>query len=98
MTFQFLEPAERELRQAAEYYEDAASGLGVEFVEEVERTINRIVRHPNAWARVSADHRRCRTRRFPYGIIYAIQDDCIIISAVMNLRRHPDSWKSSSKE
>ena len=70
VTYRFLSPAENELRGAVEYYENAAPGLGVEFVDEIERTIARILRHPNDWAKVSADHRRCRTRRFPYGIIY----------------------------
>ena len=93
MTYRFLSPAENELRGAAEYYENAVPGLGVEFVEEIEHTIQRILRHPNAWAKVSADHRRCRTRRFPYGIIYSIESECILISAVMNLRRHPECWK-----
>lgn len=31
---------------------------------------------------------------FPYGIVYSLEQDEILITAVMNLRRHPDSWKS----
>src|SRR5581483_1156168 len=67
--------------------------LGLEFLDEVERTIERILQHPEAWTRVAEHHRRCRTRRFPYGLLYSIEQDVVIISAVMNLRRHPDSWK-----
>lgn len=93
MTYRFLSLAENELRSAAEYYENAVPGLGVDFVDEIERTIERVLKHPNAWAKVSEDHRRCRTRRFPYGIIYSIEDECILISAVMNLRQHPGRWK-----
>ncbi len=69
MTYRFLSPARRELAEAIEYYERASPGLGLEFLDEVERTICRILLHPLAWTRVSEHHRRCRTRRFPYGVI-----------------------------
>jgi toxin ParE1/3/4 len=37
-------------------------------------------------------HRRCLTRRFPFGVIYTVGDDEIVVVAVMNLRREPNSW------
>lgn len=93
MTYRFLSPAQRELSEAVQYYEQASPGLGLEFLDEIERTVERILQHPEAWTRVAEHHRRCRTRRFPYGVIYSIQQDEVIIAAVMNLRRHPNSWK-----
>ena len=94
MTYRFLSPAKAELAEATEYYENAVPGLGLEFLDEIETTIARIVRQPQAWTQVSENHRRCLTRRFPYGIVYSVEHDEILIAAVMNLRRHPDSWKS----
>jgi hypothetical protein len=32
-------------------------------------------------------------RRFPYGLLYTVEKDVVIIAAVMDLRRHPDTWK-----
>lgn len=32
-------------------------------------------------------------RRFPYGLIYRIQDDTLLMAAVIYLRRPPDSWR-----
>jgi hypothetical protein len=84
------------LAEAVEYYEKAVPGLGIEFLDEVERTVNRILLQPEAWTRFSDRHRRCRTRRFPFGLLYSIEQDVILITAVMNLRRHPDSWKNRS--
>lgn len=46
MKYRFLSPAEPELAEAAEYYDRAVPGLGLEFLSEVERTIARILRHP----------------------------------------------------
>ena len=80
-----------------EYYERASPGLGQEFLIEVERTVQRVVLNPEAWTKVSAHSRRCRTRRFPYGVFYAIHGDEIVITGVMDLRRHPDSWRTRIK-
>ena len=93
MTSRFLSPAQAELAGAIEYYERAVPGLGLEFLEEVERTIGRILLQPEAWTRVSERHRRCRTRRYPYGVIYSVENDVALVTAVFNLRRHPDAWK-----
>ena len=81
------------MAEAVEYYERAAPGLGLEFLDEIERTVSRILLHPEAWTRVAEHHRRCRMRRFPYGLLYTLEQDVVIIAAVMNLRRHPDTWK-----
>jgi plasmid stabilization system protein ParE len=93
VTYRFLSPAQRELAEAVEYYERAAPGLGLEFLDEIERTVKRVMVHPEAWTRVTEHHRRCRTRRFPYGLIYTVDKDIVIIAAVMNLRRSPETWK-----
>ena len=93
MRVRFLSPAEDELAEAAAYYQSVSPGLGVSFVEEIGSTVDRILLQPTAWTRVSESHRRCLTRRFPFGVIYRIGDDEIVVVAVMNLRREPNSWK-----
>jgi plasmid stabilization system protein ParE len=93
MTYGFLSPAQRDLAKALEYYESASPGLGLEFLDEIERTVSRILLNPEAWTRVGEQHRRCRTRRFPYGLLYTVEGDAILITAVMDLRRNPEVWK-----
>ena len=93
MTVEFLQTAEREFFDAINYYNTQAEGLGFEFAAEVSRTISRITEFPDAWTLLSARSRRCRTSRFPYGVIYQIRESVILIVAIQNLHRHPDSWK-----
>lgn len=93
MNYRFLSPAQQDLAGAVEYYERAVPGLGLEFLDEVERAIHRILVQPEAWMKISPNHRRCRTRRFPYGLVYSLQGDTVVIAAVMDLRRHPDALK-----
>ena len=91
--YRFTSAARRELSQAASYYEQRENGLGAAFLGEVEDTINRILQHPTAWHPLSPRTRRCRTHRFPFGLIYQIRTDEILVVAVMDLRRDPARWK-----
>jgi plasmid stabilization system protein ParE len=95
MTFRFLPPAAGEVREAARYYEEKVPGLGFDFVAEVRAAIRRILAHPEAWCPLDKEFRRCRTSRFPYGLIYTIETDHILIVSVMHLHRHPHSWRKN---
>jgi len=101
MVVKFLAPAQAELVEAVAYYESRKQGLGSQFTEEIKRTIQRILRFPEAWAPISRRTRRCRTNRFPYGVIYQVRGDILLIVAVMHLHREPRTWKdrlSNEKE
>ena len=97
MRIRFLEMAQLELDQAVEYYNYESPGLGDAFVSEVIKTLNRIGTYPEAWHRLSSRTRRCRTRRFPYGIIYQVREDEILIIAVANLHRRPHYWRDRTR-
>ncbi|MFP4573965.1 MAG: type II toxin-antitoxin system RelE/ParE family toxin [Desulfobacterales bacterium] len=93
MKINFLEIAQIELDEAIEYYNYEVPGLGDAFLAEVLNAIDRIGRFPEAWGPCSKRTRRCRTRRFPYGVIYQIRDQEILIVAIANLHRKPGYWK-----
>ena len=91
--FRFTSSALTELAQAILYYEQRENGLGAAFLNEIEATLNRVLRNPAAWHQLSPRTRRCRTHRFPFGLIYQIRTDEILITSVMDLRRDPARWK-----
>jgi plasmid stabilization system protein ParE len=64
--------AERELNDAARYYEIESPGLGSAFVSEVERCSNAILEHPEAGRLILGSIRRRLVNRFPYALLYAI--------------------------
>ena len=97
MRIEFLAPAEMELIDASSYYNIQSEGLGFEFAAEVKKTIERIIQHPEAWTKLSKRTRRCRTNRFPYGVIYQIKEETILIVAVMHLSRDPQTWEARLK-
>jgi hypothetical protein len=47
VTVSFHELAERELNDAAQYYESESAGLGAAFLTEIERCCGLIVAHPH---------------------------------------------------
>jgi plasmid stabilization system protein ParE len=89
----YLRPARRELHEAIEYYEQQRPGLGREFRDEVYATVDRIKALPAAWRPMSPNTRRCPTRRFPYGVIYAVERDELVIIAIAHAHRDPNYWK-----
>jgi plasmid stabilization system protein ParE len=91
--YAFLEPARDELAEAVEFYNDRRSGLGDDLAAEVERAIDRVLHSPRACPQVSANVRRCHVPRFPYGLLYQIRGQEILIVAVMHSRRDPEYWK-----
>ena len=93
MKINFLDIAQIELDDSIEYYNNEVPGLGDAFLAEVLSALDRIGEFPEAWHPCSKRTRRCQTRRFPYGIIYQIREQGIVVVAIANLHRKPDYWK-----
>lgn len=98
MRYEFHPAALEEYRQAALWYAERQSEVGLKFVASVEDAIARIVDAPTRWRLVDEDVRRCLTRMFPFGILYTIEDDFLLIVAVMHFSREPEYWKSRIAE
>jgi plasmid stabilization system protein ParE len=88
----FLLPAELEMLDAARYYESQSPQLGVDFLEKVESAVRDVKQNPERWPVIRLDIRRRLVHRFPYGILYRVAPDEIVIVAVMHLHRRPDYW------
>ena len=97
MTVRFLEVAQGELDEAIAYYNSQAPGLGDAYLLEALAAIERIRRFPDAWQPLGEQLRRCRLRRFPYGLIYAVDEGGILIVAVAHTHRRPDYWRDRMK-
>ena len=85
--------AAQELDDAYNYYETQQEGLGTNFVRAVKATEKRISYFPVAWQPLSANSRRALVSRFPYGLIYYIDQESITIIAIAHLHRKPFFWE-----
>ena len=84
--------AERELMGAVEHYEGRRTGLGGEFLDEVERVAALLVAFPNLGVPVSDIRREALLNRFPYRLVYDLDDAGIRVIAVAHQKQRPGYW------
>lgn len=89
--------AKKEIKEAAEYYENCQKGLGRKFLVVIERAVENVSSNPLMYGKINGNFRRCLVHKFPYGIIYTIAKDEIYVAAVMHLKRKPGYWISRVK-
>lgn len=93
MKYVFHPEALTEYAEAVRYYTQQRIEVAQAFIDAVEDAVYRIRESPTRWSVVDEDVRRCLTRKFPYGILYTIEQDYILILAVMHCNREPGYWK-----
>jgi len=86
--------ADFELRDASSYYESELVGLGEAFLTEVEYAVKSIREYPEAAPIIHHFVRQKVVRRFPYSVIYVVDEDGIYILAIANQHRRPFYWST----
>ncbi len=77
----FTNFAKQELEDAIRYYELEYAGLGRNFKEEVRKAALRIAVHPQAWSIERGDVRKCLLYKFPYKLMYSVEENHILVIA-----------------
>lgn len=93
MKYAFHPEARLEYREAAVFYEGRRDGLGASFTREIETTIARILEAPDRGRFIEQDVQRCWAHVFPYGILYTVEPDLVLIVAVAHASRKPGYWQ-----
>jgi hypothetical protein len=87
--------AEAELEDAADRYESAVPGLGLDFLAEMrERTLD-VLEAPHTFPPFGGvEGVRCAhaVGRFPHLIVYLVLDDTVHVLAYMHPRQRPGYW------
>ncbi|HVN79655.1 MAG TPA: type II toxin-antitoxin system RelE/ParE family toxin [Terriglobia bacterium] len=86
---------ESDIDAAAQWYEGQQPGLGIEFVTEIHEAIGRLTVNP---LRSPIRHRLYPLRwvfpnRFPYRIVFLVEETVITILCVVHAKRHDRIWK-----
>lgn len=93
MDIEFHPEAEEEFIEAAQYYETRVSGLGSRFIDEIEALEILLAQRPGIGGQIDEKFRRAVFRKFPFSLIYAVDEDRIWIVAVAHQRRLPGYWR-----
>ncbi len=90
----FRPAAEQEIREAYAWYEEKHPGLGDAFLSEVDQTVDRVRESPELYTQLHGPIRRALVHRFPYGLLYVLEPERIVVLAVFHGRRDPMVWKA----
>lgn len=86
--------AARDAEEAAIWYESQQSGLGVEFVLELDAAIDRAAEAPENYEELYFGMRRVLVRRFPYSVYFLFGSETVEVIAVLHQHQAPSSWQS----
>jgi plasmid stabilization system protein ParE len=84
----------RDLTEAYRWYEERRTGLGAEFLRNVEACFDSMRRHPEMYAVAHENYRRALVRRFPYAIFYEHEAATITVYAVFHSAQDPHKWRA----
>lgn len=88
------EEADQDLAGAATWYEEQRVGLGAEFLDEVLAACETISQNPLLYPEVYGNVRRMLMPRFPFGIYFRINNDHVVVFAIMHASRDPTRWQT----
>ena len=77
--------------EAALYYEEPRAGLGGRFVSELDMAYKKIAEHPQYYSFIALQevYRDLSLDKFPYVVIYQIDNYDVIVIDVFNTSREP---------
>ncbi len=85
--------AQAEFDEAFDFYDGRRAGLGIKFVNQVQKTFDRIGANPEIHPPIFADIRKAAVSRFPYCIYYRAETARIEVIAVFHTSRDPSIWR-----
>ncbi len=93
----WLPEAKLELLGIVRWYEDQSSGLGGEFLDELEPVLENVRRSPRDYPKWEFsprrhDVRRASLNRFPHRVMFVVQGDEVWIAAIQHPSRSPKYW------
>ncbi|HEX6036608.1 type II toxin-antitoxin system RelE/ParE family toxin [Longimicrobium sp.] len=93
MRLKVLAPAQADVGEAVEFYGKISLDLGRAFLGEIKRGYAQLRREPLIGSPVEHHERKYVLKRYPYNLIYRIEESTIFILAVAHHRRKPGYWR-----
>lgn len=85
--------AELDIAESYQWYDEKLEGLGDDFLNELERSLELIKTNPHQYQVRYKATRMAKLRRFPVCLHYLIGEEAIFVQAVLSTYRSPRMWK-----
>jgi toxin ParE1/3/4 len=85
----FLDQAEDDIAAAFQWYEPKRIGVGTEFVHALDATLAALLDFPESCPVLYRDTRRRLMGRFPFEILYRLEDGLLVVVGCIHAARDP---------
>lgn len=90
----FVPEAHLDIENAISWYNEKKPGLGNEFEKEIQSSLKTLSDNPKIFnIKYGMEVRRAPIKRFPFIIIYIIDNHDVIILSIFNTNMNPERWK-----
>ena len=92
MSLRFFDDAVDEIEATRAWCRERNPVVEAAFLSELDHAIDQIARAPHRWPRYLHGTRRYLLPKFPYSLIYFVEDEVVNVVAVAHHRRRPGYW------
>jgi plasmid stabilization system protein ParE len=92
MNIRFLSLADQEVADIVQWYDQQSEGLGRAFLDELDRVVRLVRAYPLIATEIEPEIRRFLLSRFPYSLIYGLDQETLVVIALAHQRREPRYW------
>lgn len=82
--------AETELDEVVSWYKEQSEDESLKFLDELDRVVRVVSVHPLIAPEIEPGN--FLFRRFPFSLVYATEDDAMLLIAIAHQRREPRYW------
>ena len=98
MRYRLISPARIEYRDSILFYlEEASAEIASDFDDEIQTTLNLICKTPFLAKEIAPCIRERLVERFPFSIIYSVEDGEVVVLTIKHHRRKSDHWKRRAR-
>lgn len=86
--------AESDFDTTFDWYEAQRAGLGIDFASRVQAALDLIESNPESFPLRAENVRRALVRRFSYAVYFRLEDEQIVVLAIVHTSRAAGVWQS----
>ena len=92
INIRFLTVAEMEIDEAVSWYQEQSEDESLALLNEIDHAIRIVRTYPLIAAEIEPEIHSFCLRRFPYSLIYGVDDATLVVIALAHHRREPRYW------
>lgn len=94
MQLQFFEAAEQEVEAHREWYRKRSESAEAGFLRELDHAIDQVSEAPHQWPPFLDGTHRYVFPKYPFSLVYFVEDDIVNVVAVAHESRRPGYWRN----